>query len=168
MAGDLVVTESANGTTVSICVGQRVIVHLRGSASTGYQWLVSQLAGVAVEQVGTVEYVPDSPGGIGVGGTFIATFAGAKAGTSTLKMVYVQPWRPDDPAGTFSLTIGVERLGDVNADGCVNVTDLLMVRQNLGATGGSISPPKADVNGDGIVNVADLLTVRNNLGKGCP
>ena len=54
----------------------------------------------------------------------------------------------------------------MNYDGCVNVADLLTVRNNLGKVGSGIRPPSADVNGDGICNVADLLTVRNNLGKG--
>jgi WD40 repeat protein len=51
---------------------------------------------------------------------------------------------------------------DVNGDDCVNVTDLLTVRNCLGKSG---SLP-ADVNEDGIVNVTDLLLVRNSLGKG--
>ena len=60
--------------------------------------------------------------------------------------------------------------GDVNGDGCVNVADMLMVRNNLGESGSGISPPGADVNDDGLVNIADLLLVRNRLGDGpnCP
>jgi hypothetical protein len=56
--------------------------------------------------------------------------------------------------------------GDVNGDGCVNVTDLLTVRNNLGRGGSQIAPSAADVSSDGIVNVADLLYVRNLLGTG--
>ena len=56
--------------------------------------------------------------------------------------------------------------GDVNGDDCVNVADLLTVRNALGQTGSGIQPPGTDVNGDSIVNVADLLIVRNNLGAG--
>ena len=60
--------------------------------------------------------------------------------------------------------------GDVNGDLCVNVADLLMVRNNLGNSGSGIVPPAADVNSDAICNVADLLIVRNSLGTGpgCP
>ncbi len=60
------------------------------------------------------------------------------------------------------------RPGDVNADGTVNVTDLLMV---INAWGRCPIPPAtcpADMapppNGDGMVNVSDLLLVINNWG----
>ena len=58
---------------------------------------------------------------------------------------------------------------DVSGDGCVNVADLLIVRNNLGRSG-SACDPAIDTNGDGVINVADLLGVRNRLGKGnaCP
>ena len=64
--------------------------------------------------------------------------------------------------------------GDVILDGCINVADLIVVRNNLGNTGSDIVPPTADVTGedgpDGIVNVADMMFVRNRLGRGpnCP
>jgi hypothetical protein len=49
--------------------------------------------------------------------------------------------------------------GDINGDGYVNVTDLLVVIDAWGLTN---SP--ADVNGDGIVDVSDLLDVVGNWG----
>ncbi len=52
------------------------------------------------------------------------------------------------------------RLGDVNGDGVVNVTDLLEV---IGAWGACPGCP-ADLNGDGVVNVTDLLLVIGNWG----
>ena len=61
---------------------------------------------------------------------------------------------------------------DANRDMCVNVADLLMIRNNLGSSGSNIQPPLADVSPqapdyvDGIVNVADLLIIRNRLGEG--
>ena len=61
--------------------------------------------------------------------------------------------------------------GDINGDFCVNVADLLIVRDNIGKTGSAISPPEADAYGsDGMVNVSDLLFVREWLGNGdgCP
>jgi hypothetical protein len=60
--------------------------------------------------------------------------------------------------------------GDVNRDLCVNIADLLIVRNNLGKTGSGIPSPcyydLAPPGQDGMINVADLLVVRNNLGKG--
>ena len=65
--------------------------------------------------------------------------------------------------------------GDANNDKCVNVADLMLVRNNLGSAGPNITPPEVDVYGeggqpDGTVNVADLMFVRNRLGlgDGCP
>jgi len=57
-------------------------------------------------------------------------------------------------------------LTDVNADGRVNILDLLTVRNNLGAdpANGLEGSEKADVNGDAVVNILDLLGVRNDLG----
>ena len=62
--------------------------------------------------------------------------------------------RPSDPVET----IGV---ADINADGTVNKTDLLLLVAALGE-----NPPtnsRTDVNGDGAVNVADVLLVIENL-----
>jgi hypothetical protein len=42
---------------------------------------------------------------------------------------------------------------DINDDGMVNVTDVLIVIENWGGSGGG------DINGDDIVNVTDLLEV---------
>ena len=49
---------------------------------------------------------------------------------------------------------------DVNADGNVNIQDLVLVASNLGKTGQNA----ADVNGDGTVNVLDLTRVAGALG----
>ena len=65
------------------------------------------------------------------------------------------PWAPEQ-------ILRVPLLGDVDGNECVNVADLLLVRNQLGR---STSGP-VDVNGDGICNVADLLIVRNYLGNG--
>jgi hypothetical protein len=70
---------------------------------------------------------------------------------------------------SMDLNIGFEP-GDTNDDNCVNVSDLLVVRGQLGKVGSEIDPLSADVNGDGLVNVLDLFGVRGALGKGsgCP
>lgn len=55
---------------------------------------------------------------------------------------------------------------DLNGDECINVADLIVVRDNLGKTSSDIAPECADVNIDGVVNIADLLLVRQQLGVG--
>ena len=62
---------------------------------------------------------------------------------------------------TTPLPVKKERIPeDVNADGNVNIQDLVLVAANLGATGQNT----ADVNGDGTVNVLDLTRVAGALG----
>ena len=51
--------------------------------------------------------------------------------------------------------------GDVNADGLVNIQDLVLVASNLDQTGKNA----ADVNGDGVVNIVDLVLVAGALGN---
>ncbi|MYG08147.1 T9SS type A sorting domain-containing protein, partial [Candidatus Poribacteria bacterium] len=50
---------------------------------------------------------------------------------------------------------------DVNADGTVNIQDLVQVAANFGATGEN----PADVNGDGQVNIQDLVAVAAAFGE---
>ena len=49
---------------------------------------------------------------------------------------------------------------DINADGTVNIQDLVLVAANIGETGQNT----ADVNGDGTVNILDLTRVAGALG----
>ena len=60
------------------------------------------------------------------------------------------------------LPVAEERIPeDVNADGTVNIQDLVLVAANLGETGQNT----ADVNADGNVNVLDLTRVAGALGS---
>ena len=62
-------------------------------------------------------------------------------------------------AFSSSATAGV---GDVNADGTVNVSDVTaLVNQIIGS--GSYSAQACDVNGDGEVNVTDVTTLINMI-----
>ena len=49
---------------------------------------------------------------------------------------------------------------DVNADGTVNILDLVFVASHFGQT-----DPKADVNADGTVNILDLTLIVRNFGN---
>ena len=50
--------------------------------------------------------------------------------------------------------------GDVNADGVVNILDIVFVASQLGQSGQT----PADVNGDNVVNIQDLVMIANGLG----
>jgi len=58
-------------------------------------------------------------------------------------------------------------IGDVNSDGTVNYTDLILLNQAYGSTStsGSNWNPNADLNEDDIIDVQDLLLLGQNYGK---
>ena len=56
---------------------------------------------------------------------------------------------------------------DVYVDGCINVSDLILVGQQWGETGAS-GWIREDVRKDGTINVLDLILVGQHWGEGCP
>lgn len=52
------------------------------------------------------------------------------------------------------------REGDINCDGLVNISDLVIVGANFGTTSDT-----GDVNGDGLINIFDLVVVGANFGR---
>jgi hypothetical protein len=69
------------------------------------------------------------------------------------------------PASSIAAWRGCETLlqGDLNGDGVVNVSDLLILLGNWGPCEAGSNCP-ADLNGDGEVNVSDLLILLGNWG----
>ena len=57
------------------------------------------------------------------------------------------------------------RASDVNADGVVNILDLVLVAQHFGETPTEKQDPNPDVNGDGTVNILDLVLVAQHFGR---
>ena len=57
----------------------------------------------------------------------------------------------------IDIAMDVDIVGDVNADGVVNVLDLVLVAADFGVE----NPSNTDVNGDGVVNILDLVIVAN-------
>ena len=67
-----------------------------------------------------------------------------------------------NPSVTFGLLIG-----DVNANGAVNATD---VAQTKAQSGTAANPPnfREDVNGDGNINATDIALVKSKVGTSLP
>ena len=57
------------------------------------------------------------------------------------------------------------RAADVNADGIINILDLVLIASHLGETPTTDQPLSSDVNGDSNVNILDLVLVASHLGK---
>ena len=78
-----------------------------------------------------------------------------------LEPEYVETQKVLASAGGWQPQYGLN--GDVNNDGQVNILDLILVAQNLGAI--PLHHLQADVNGDEVVNVLDLILVAHHLSQ---
>lgn len=101
-------TADDNGGQVEVKAGEEFTVVLNGNPSTGYTWEAKDLDTTMFELVGDPEFVSDSPGMVGAGGTLTLTFKALQAGTATLNLVYHRSWEDVDPINTFSVTITVK------------------------------------------------------------
>lgn len=115
-------------------------------------------------------------------GTVITTLATLPAGGSwrAIQTQWTFPHRAEQPTVTVkgsvewgsvidevSIDSRLELAGDLNTDCVINLLDLIMVRNLLGADVSSGTNWKADVNRDGYINILDLLRVRNLLSSIC-
>ncbi len=99
------VTESADGTTVSLDAGQKLVVKLSSNASTGYFWMV-KTNDLAAPKQGTIPGDVDRPGSPGFQ-TFTFDTTGA-SGSHVIELVYQRPWAElTPPAKTFSVTLDI-------------------------------------------------------------
>ena len=61
--------------------------------------------------------------------------------------------------------LDILRASDVNADGMINILDLVQIASHFGETPTADQPLNSDVNGDGNVNILDLVLVASHLGE---
>ena len=54
---------------------------------------------------------------------------------------------------------------DLNRDGIVDITDLLILGSNFGKRASELNDPSLDINGDGIVDIIDLVIVSIHYGE---
>jgi hypothetical protein len=72
-------------------------------------------------------------------------------------------------AGLVTPTFEMDVLpGDVNDDGVVNASDIVLIRNAFQKTGDPLMIGWCDVDGDGVITVTDLALARKKLGSGLP
>ena len=78
-------------------------------------------------------------------------------------IVETLPQPEDVPAAPTAETPNLVSASDINGDGQVDVTDLVLVSNHIGQSASANLP--VDVNGDGAVTIADLVYVAQYLGQ---
>lgn len=98
----------ANGETVELTAGQKLVLSLESNPTTGFDWEVSEIDEDVIKQSGESEYKSESDL-IGAGGVRTFTFEAVTAGTSALKLIYHRSWEKDiPPEQVFTVTINVK------------------------------------------------------------
>ena len=128
----IVITESQNGQTVNIEVGDTIDVQLHGNISSGYSWEL--LASNRSFPLQKEEYVPDQPIIAGSGGTFHFYFTAdsfSSAGVFPLQFAEYREWEGvGNAVKTFNVTITV----GLSKESCLALND--EYQQELAASQG--------------------------------
>ena len=106
----LVVTDSANGSTLVLQPGQPLEVRLPGNPSTGFRWEHRPGTQGVLRQDGEprFERADAAPGAVGAGGTEVFRFVPVAPGLQALSFAYRRAWEKEVlPARTLDLEVRV-------------------------------------------------------------
>ena len=101
------VTRGDSGKTITLAVGEKLVVKLKECAPCGYSWRYGVAPAKAILKRTNSTYTePDSdPMTVGGAGTRRITYRAKSSGTTKLRLDYVGP--SGDKGGTFRLTVRV-------------------------------------------------------------
>ena len=99
--------DPGGSTSVSVGIGDTVVVSLAANATTGYAWQFTAGDTFTIEKS---EYVPDpNPEGLaGAGGTQVVTLKVTSVGTSDLSGLYVRAWETPSPSPAARVTVTID------------------------------------------------------------
>ncbi len=101
-----VITEELNGQTVSVGVGNEVVVQLAAQMGTGYSWHLTTRDSPVVVSRGEPELKPRPGQALGSAEDQLFHFMVQGAGNVTLHFDYAQPWeKSKPPAKSFEVTL---------------------------------------------------------------
>lgn len=91
----LTLTESDDGRSFNVHVGDQLFVRLEESPTTGYQWAVEQSGDVLVLE--SSDFFPAGTG-VGTGGERVFTFAVQRSGSARVSLNLRRDWEADTSA----------------------------------------------------------------------
>jgi len=106
-APEVMIEQSAAGSTVALRREQRLTVRLQGNPTTGFVWERAPATESILAQRGDPEFTPDS-GNLGAGGVYSFTFQATRCGSEPLTLIYHRRFEKDvAPVRTFEVTVEV-------------------------------------------------------------
>lgn len=100
-------TVADNGRSVSVRQGGSVDLRLVANRSTGFQWMLAE-ASRSCATVVRDDYRSGSAGLMGAPGERRLTLRFDRSGTCPVRLTYMRPWRPGEPADRFTVTVTVK------------------------------------------------------------
>ena len=97
------------GETISVEVGETLLVELAGNPTTGFEWTEDDPVSAILEPQSS-EYVQDEAPGdmVGAGGTYRFRYEAIAEGEDVLSLTYARPGEPLDVDDTWSVAIHVD------------------------------------------------------------
>jgi predicted secreted protein len=104
----LSLSETDDGKTINLKIGQDARLALTASAGTGYRWELDPV-NAKVVKVGELQIEADlTPGLVGGPVKFTWPLTAVGAGSVTLLAKLVRPWMPQEPAKTMTIRVDVK------------------------------------------------------------
>ncbi|MGD9676549.1 MAG: protease inhibitor I42 family protein [Candidatus Bipolaricaulia bacterium] len=101
------VSESDEGASLALRVGDRVMVELEGNATTGYSWTnTMEVEYVVLRETREPEYRPASDL-LGASGLFLFRYVAVDIGPQTFRFIYQRPWESVAPLKTVQFSVSV-------------------------------------------------------------
>ena len=99
------VGEQNAGQTITLNMGDTLVVSLEGNVTTGFTWVPAPQEPALLEQEGEPEVTPQSSL-VGAGGTIVLKFKAVSTGQTVLRLDYKRPFEQDTPpVKSFELTV---------------------------------------------------------------
>lgn len=105
--GEVKISAEDNGGQVTLAVGQTLVLTLKSSPTTGYQWDIAEIDEAVLKETHH-EYKADWPILIGSGGKDIWRFRAEAQGRTALTLNYRPSYKEAEPIQTFSVEAVVQ------------------------------------------------------------